>query len=131
MRFALDLIKKWQFKFSIIRYPGGENGYNKKIRKLLEHCGIDRGIRQYNTDTEENEFIPLYKLGSSKMCRATHIDLMRTVQVDLHIAGLHRQGSSAVHHYTEERIADRFGLMCAAFHQPLYKVDKELNIIEE
>ncbi|MCF0205404.1 MAG: hypothetical protein HUK12_09010 [Muribaculaceae bacterium] len=48
----------------------------------------------------------------------------------LYLAGLHNRGSKAVHHYTEERIADRFGLMCAAFGQPLYKVDKDLNVIE-
>lgn len=130
MLYALELIKKWQFNFPIIHYPGGENGYNKKIRKLLEHCGIDREIREYNDKTGENEYRPLYKVGCSKICRATHVDLMRTVQIDLFLSGLHKRGSNAVHHYTEERIADRFGLMCAAFGQPLYKVDKDLNVIK-
>ena len=130
MLFALELIKKWQFNFTIINYPGGENGYNKKIRQLLKHCGIDRGIREYNSETGENEYRPLHEIASNKICRATHVDLMRTVQIDLFLAGLHKRGSGAVHHYTEERIADHFGLMCAAFGQPLYKVDKDLNVIE-
>lgn len=129
MRFALDIIKKWQFAFKIIHYPGGENGYNKKIRQVLKICGIDRPIREYNRQTGENEFRPLHEVASSKSCRATHVDLMRTVQVDMYLAGLHNRGSNAVRHYTEERIADRFGLMCAAFGQPLYKTDKDLNII--
>lgn len=129
MRFALDIIKKWQFAFKIIHYPGGENGYNKKIRQVLKMCGIDRPIREYNRQTGKNEFRPLHEVASSKSCRATHVDLMRTVQVDMYLAGLHNRGSNAVRHYTEERIADRFGLMCAAFGQPLYKTDKDLNII--
>ena len=129
MRFALDIIKKWQFAFKIIHYPGGENGYNKKIRQVLKICGIDRPIREYNRQTGENEFRPLHEVASSKSCRATHVDLMRTVQVDMYLAGLHNRGSNAVRHYTEERITDRFGLMCAAFGQPLYKTDKDLNII--
>lgn len=131
LRYAFDLIKKWQFKFTIIRYPGGMNGYNKKIRQLLELCGIDRPIREYNRETEENEYRPLYEVASSKTCRSTHVDMMRTVQVDLYLAGLHNRGSNAVHHYTEERISDHFKLMCVAYNQPLYRVDKELNIIEE
>ena len=130
LRFVLDIIKRCDFQFPIIHYAGGEKGYNKKIRQLLQHCGIDRQIREFNRETGENEYRPLYERASSKMCRATHIDLMRTVQVDLYLAGLHNRGSKAVHHYTEERIADRFGLMCAAFGQPLYKVDKDLNVIE-
>lgn len=131
LRYAFDLIKKWQFKFTIIRYPGGMNGYNKKIRQLLELCGIDRPIREYNRETEENEYRPLYEVASSKTCRSTHVDMMRTVQVDLYLAGLHNRGSNAVHHYTEERISDHFKLMCVAYNQPLYSVDKELNIIDE
>lgn len=131
MLFALEIIKKWQFDFKIIHYPGGENGYNTKIRKLLKECCIDRSIRQYNGETGQNEYRPLYEVASSKVCRATHVDIMRTVQIDMYLAGLHNRGSNAVSHYTEERIADRFGLLCAAFGQPLYKVDKELNVIDE
>lgn len=131
LRFVLDIVKRCDFQFPIIHYPGGEKGYNKKIRQLLQHCGIDRPIREFNRETGENEYRPLYEKASSKTCRATHIDLMRTVQVDMYLAGLHNRGSQAVHHYTEERIADRFGLMCAAFGQPQYKVDKDLNIIED
>ena len=125
MLFAFELIKKWQFNFTIINYPGGENGYNKKIRQLLNHCGIDRGIREYNSETGENEYRQLHEIASNKICRAIHVDLMRTVQIDLFLAGLHKRGSGAVHHYTEERIFDHFGLMCAAFGQPLYKMDKD------
>ena len=50
---------------------------------------------------------------------------------DLYAAGLHKEGSDAVERYTKLDIKDRFVLMCAAFKQPMYKVDENLNVIEE
>ena len=57
--------------------------------------------------------------------------MMAKVQVDLYASGLHKQGSKAVNRYTKMELKDHFTLMCAAFDQPFYKVDKKLNIIEE
>ena len=56
---------------------------------------------------------------------------MNKVQVNIYAAGLHRQGSDAVHHYTNMELKDRFALMNVAFDQKPYKVDADLNIIEE
>ena len=42
MRYALDIIKKWQFNFPILKYVTGKSGYNVKIRKLLDQ--IDREV---------------------------------------------------------------------------------------
>ncbi len=131
MRFALDIIKKYQFDFPILRYAGGHDGYNSRIRKLLEHCGIDRAVKTFDEEKQDNVYTPLYKFGSSKLCRSTHVDMMSKVQVDLYASGLHSRGSNAVHHYTQNELRDRFALMCVAFGQPIYKVDKDLNVVEE
>lgn len=56
---------------------------------------------------------------------------MSKVQVNIYAAGLHRQGSDAVHNYTRMEMKDHFALMNVAFGQPQYHVDKDLNIIEE
>ncbi|MCC8039067.1 MAG: hypothetical protein LIP02_13195 [Bacteroidales bacterium] len=130
LRYALDIIKKWQFLFPILRYVSGKSGYNVKIKELLKHCGIDREVDEFDEALGENVRHPIWEYGSSKICRSTHVDMMRKVQVDLYAAGLHSRGSEAVHRYTKEDLRDRFALMCVAFGQPLYKVDKDLNIIE-
>ena len=49
----------------------------------------------------------------------------------MYAAGLHKEGSKAVNRYTKMEMKDHFMLMCVAFDQPIYKVDKELNIIGE
>ena len=69
-------------------------------------------------------------MGSSKLCRKTHVDVMNKVQIDLYAAGLHKSGSDAVNRYTKMELKDRFALMCTAFEQPMYKVDKDLNVIK-
>ena len=77
----------------------------------------------------ENKYVPLYEVGSSKLARKTHIDLMNKVQVNLYAAGLHREGSKAVKRYTMMELKDRFALMCVAFGAEQYKVDQNLDII--
>jgi hypothetical protein len=49
----------------------------------------------------------------------------------MYASGHHKEGINAVKHYSSLCLKDRFILMSAAYKQPLYKVDKELNIIEE
>ncbi len=63
-------------------------------------------------------------------CLLERVSMMSKEQINLYASGLHHVGSNAVHHYTENELQDRFALMCVAFGQPLYKVDKDLNIIE-
>lgn len=131
VRYALDLVKKWQFRFPILKYVTGKSGYNAKIKQLLQYCGIDRECTVFDEDLNDNTYKPLYVFGSSKLCRKTHVDIMNKVQVDMYAAGLHKIGSPAVNRYTNMELKDHFALMCVAFDQPIYKVDKGLNIIEE
>ena len=131
MRYALDIIKKWKFNFPILKYVTGKSGYNVKIRKLLEYCQIDREVKVFDKDSSDNIYKPLYTMGSSKLCRKTHLDMLTKVQVNMYVSGHHKEGSSAVKHYSSLMLKDRFILMCAAYKQPIYKVDKELNVIEE
>ena len=131
IRYALDLIKKWKFNFPILKYVTGKSGYNAKIKLLLQHCGIDRECKIFNDELNDNIYKPLYMLASSKLCRKTHVDIMNKVQVNMYAAGLHKDRSEAVNRYTKMELKDRFILMCTAFEQPIYKVDKQLNVIEE
>lgn len=130
VRYAFDIIKKTGFEFPILRNIYGTYGYNARIRSLLQHCKIDRQVAQYNEETKKNDYLPLYKVGSSKLARKTHVDIMNKVQVDMYAAGLHKVGSSAVSRYTSLEIKDRFKLMNVAFEQKAYKVDNQLTIIE-
>ena len=129
MRFALEIIQKYNFKFRILRYVYGERGYNDKIKILLEHCCIERLVPIFNESTGKNEYKSLCKIASSKLARKTHVDMMNKVQVDKYAAGLHSKNSNAVNRYTSLSIKDRFILMCAAFGSSEYKVDEQLNII--
>lgn len=130
MRYALEIIKKYKFNFQVLKYVSGKSGYNVKIKSLLQHCEIDRLVKGLDDETGEIVSKPLYEFGSSKLCRKTNVNIMREVQIDEYAAGLHAVGSQAVECYHNNGIRSRFILMCAAFNQPIYKVDKEFNIIE-
>lgn len=130
MHYALQIIKKYQFNFHILRYVSGKSGYNFKIKELLQLTGINRKCSIYDEKNQQNIRVPLYELGSSKLCRKTHVDMMAKAQINEYAAGLHKEGSDAVKRYTSLGLKDRFILMCVAFDQEMYKVDNELNIIE-
>lgn len=49
----------------------------------------------------------------------------------MYAAGFHEVGSSAVEHYSMLEIRDLFMLLCAAFNQPRYRVNKQLNVLPE
>ena len=129
VRYAFDIIKRTGFEFPATRNVFGEYGFNAKIKSLLQICKIERPVAQYNEITKKNDYTPFYKIGSSKLARKTHVDLMSKVQVNKYAAGLHKVGSSAVDRYTMLELKDRFALMNAAFGQKPYKVDEELNIL--
>ena len=129
MLFALEIVKRSGFKFGVLKYASGKSGYNAKIKKLLEHCKIDRLVNQYDEATGTMHRVPLHTVGSSKLCRKTHIDISNKAQVNMYATGLHEIGSSAVEHYSMLEIRDLFTLLCAAFNQPQYRVDKQLNIL--
>lgn len=84
----------------------------------------------YNAADKCNDIVPLYEKASSKLCRKTFVDMMVKAQIDEYAAGLHKKGSEAVRHYTNMTLQDRFKLMCFAFSQPIYAVDRNLNIVE-
>lgn len=87
-----DLFEAIQNEKALIPYT--------KIKQLLEVAGIDRKVAVFDEAAGVNNYLPLYEVGSSKLARKTHVDLMNKVQVDLYAAGLHRQGSKAVQRYT-------------------------------
>ena len=131
VRFAFDIIKETGGFFPEPRQASFVVLYNKRIKEMLEYCGINRKCTVYNEVEKKNKYIPLYELASSKLCRKTHVDFMNKVQVDRYAAGLHKEGSDAVNRYTLLELKDRFILMCAAFGEKPYKVDDELNMVEE
>ena len=49
----------------------------------------------------------------------------------MYATGLHEVGGSAVEHYSMLELHDLFVLLCAAFNQPQYRVDKQLNVLPE
>lgn len=130
LHYALEIIKRYQFDFHCVQYAYGENGYNGKIKDILKHCKIDRMCACFDDEAGTNVYRPIYEIGSSKLARKTHVDLMNKVQVNKYVAGLHKAGSHAVDRYTQLERKDRFVLMCAAFDQPEYRVDQDLNEIQ-
>lgn len=129
VRFAFDIVKASEFQFPELKYVYGEYGYNAQIRSMLQICKIDRKVPVFNEETKTNEYVPLWSQGSTKLARKTHVDMMNKVQINKYVAGLHREGSSAVNRYTNLELKDRFDLMNVAFKQEEYKVDDKLNII--
>lgn len=130
VRYAFDIIKRTGFQFTILKNLYGSYGYNASIRALLQHCKIDRLVPQFNEETKKNDYLPLFKVGSSKLARKTHVDMMNKVQVNQYAAGLHKEGSTAVKRYTNMELKDRFALMNAAFEQAPFFVDQSLSIIQ-
>ena len=131
VRYAFDIIKRTQLNLPILKYPSGKSGYNKKIKQLLKAAGIDRKVTEFDEVEGVNKYIPICETSSSKLARSTHVDMMNKVQINIYAAGLHRQGSGAVSHYTMLELADRFKLMNLAFDQEDYRVDKNLVVINE
>jgi len=131
IRFAFDIIKRTDFTFPILRNLYGTAGYNAMIKYLLNVSKIEREVAIFNEEKKQNDYLPLYKVGSSKLCRKTHVDIMNKVQIDMYAAGLHKTGSSAVKRYTRLEIKDRFTLMNVAFGQEAYRVNNKLEIISK
>ena len=129
-RFAFDIIQRTGFNFPIVRNIYGKSGYNVLIKSLLRECKIDRKVPIYNEARRTNEYLPICELGSSKLARKTHVDMLSKVQINLYAAGLHKQGSSAVNRYTSLEVKDRFMLINMAFNQKPYKVNSKLEVVK-
>ena len=130
MRTALDILKKYDFKFSFLRNLWGKDGYNHQIKTLLEHCGINRKCPIRDTESGKTKYVPIYELASTKLARKTFVNLMASCQVDLYAAGLHKRGSDAVERYAHIDLKERFRLMCFAFGESEFEVNDNLAIIE-
>ena len=112
---ALEIIRRTQLAF-IGHNPKYEREvYNKKLRNLLEYCGIDRPVCLYDHVLADNIYRPLYEVASSKLARKTHVDMLTKVQINYYAAGLHQPGSDAVFRYTNLELKDRYKLLQAAF----------------
>lgn len=131
VRVAYNIVMRTRFAFNETgndRYT--VSLYNKQLPKLLALCGIDRKVSQFNETLGENEYFPLYELATSRLARKTHVDMMSKVQVNIYAAGLHAEGSEAVHRYTNLEIEDRFALMNVAFGQRPYRVNPDLTLVK-
>ena len=131
IRPAFDIIKAGTFWFGGPRDESKVQRINYNLPKLLKMAGIDRKVAVYNHVKGENEYKPLWELATSRLGRKTHIDMMAKVQVNIYAAGLHSMGADSVERYTHMEIQDRFTLMNVAFGQKDFRVDKDLNIVEE
>lgn len=130
VRFAFDIIRRTGFCLPVLRNVYGEAGYNAKIKRLLSLCKISRKVPVYNEIEKRNDYLSISSLGSSKLARKTHVDLMNKVQIDMYAAGLHKVGSGAVNRYTSLEFKDRFAIINLAFEQQPYHVDADLNVVE-
>lgn len=129
VRFAFDIVKKSKLQLGILKNVSGHDGFNKRIKLLLQECEIDREVECWNESARSFDHIPLYSTASSKLGRKTNVTLLSRVQINSTIAGLHAEGSEAVSHYYDRSLQDLFMLMSRAFGEEPYKVDKNLNII--
>jgi hypothetical protein len=130
VRVAYDIVMKTRFNFNEQKANYSVAVYNRELRKLLKHCGIDRPVAKFNEALGDNEYFPLYEVASSRLARKTHVDIMNKVQVNAYVAGLHAEGSDAVYRYTNLEIADRFALMNVAFGQKAYHVYPDLTLVK-
>ena len=129
IRPALEIIRRTRLSFNG-GHPNYEKQlYNKTLRRLLQHCGIDRRVSLFDPERGDNVYKPLYEVASSKLARKTHVDMLTKVQINYYAAGLHREGSDAVFRYTSLELADRFALLNAAFGTPDYRVDAQLRVV--
>lgn len=122
IRPALEIIQRTRLAFNGHNHKYEKQVYNKSLRRMLEHCGINRPVCLYDSALEDNVYKPLYKVASSKLARKTHVDMLTKVQINYYAAGLHREGSGAVFRYTSLELADRFALLNAAFGEKDYRV---------
>ena len=125
--FAVDIINKYGFHFKILHNISGKDGYNSKIKKLIQYCKIDRLCSVYDEREKTEIRKPLYEIASSKLARKTFVNLCATCQVDMYASGLHSRSSNAVERYAHIDIQERYRLICYAFNQPLIKVDDNLQ----
>ena len=111
----MEIVQRTRFSFNGPHPDYERQVYNKNLRRLLQHCGIDRRISIFYPQRRDNIYVPLWQLATSKLARKTHVDMLNKVQINYNAAGLHRNSSAAVFRYTSLELADRYALLRAAF----------------
>lgn len=126
VKFAYDIVMKYKDALPdkllapfFIGNISGINGYNKQIKLLLTHYGINRSIITRGNDGKLNP-VSISSLASSKICRKTHVDILAKVALNKYSSGLHEEGSKAVDRYTGLSIEEKYKLYCMAFKQDEY-----------
>lgn len=117
VKYAMDIINEYGYMpFRDYDSTQIKRSYNVNIRKLLKHWNISRMISIRGNNGIEKK--PLYELGSSKLARKTFVDIINKSQLNPYLAGVHKEGSDAVHRYTHLTLEDRYKLFSMAFRQP-------------
>lgn len=124
---ALEIVRHTRLNFSVRNPKYEKEVYNRNLRQLLRHCGINRMVCLFNSEIGDNVYRPLYEVATSKLARKTHVDMLNKVQINYYAAGLHHEGSEAVFRYTNLELKDRFALLNAAFGVEDYRVDGSLR----
>lgn len=127
---ALDIISDSDFNFSILKNISGKDGYNKRIKILLEEVGVNRLVETIDVSGRPKQ-TPISKLVSSKTARKTYVNTLNQAQIDKFSAGLHSRDSESISHYLDsENIENNLKLMNYILGEPDYRVDQQLNFID-
>lgn len=130
VRTAFDIVMKTDFNLPILKNISGKGGYNKRIHELLETCGINREV-EVGKNGSKVLFAQLHEVASNKIARKTNVTLCADAQIDKALMGLHEKGSKAISAYDVESIDRKFGIACIAFGEKPYRVNQNLEIMEE
>lgn len=128
VRAAADILARRGFSFPILKNHNGRDGYNSRIKLLLQDAGVHREITQHDAKTGANVYVPIYEIASSKTARKSFVDILAKVQINPYVGGVHKEGSGAVKHYTQLELKDRYNLMCQAFSQTPYQAGHDVII---
>lgn len=128
VKFAADIIEKYKNQLPngylspyFINNVSGKDGYSKQIKALLSFFEINRTV--IVKQNGQLKPVAIKEIASSKLARATHVDITTKLQLNKYLSGLHEVGSDAVNAYTGVSIKDKFNLYCMAFQQPEYVVN--------
>jgi hypothetical protein len=73
VRTAYDIVMRTKFGFNFQETNYSVAVYNRELRKLLKHCGIDRKVPKFNAATGANEYLPIYEIAGSRLARKTYL----------------------------------------------------------
>lgn len=127
VRVAYDIVLRTRFDFFLGRYNAP---YNRLMQKLLRFCGITREVELLNTRTGSVESVPICDAMTQMQVYRTHLDLLRDSKKVKAIRSGWFSGATALERLGKQPIETYFNDLNAAFGQPYYRVDENLNIVE-